>query len=98
MLFLDCPARIDRDSAARCGLPAEVSGRFTMRSTDGPIECAMIRCPAGHWFNGAIESLTSDGKDKHDRCTAAATGHQPREPLPPHPEEPAPHDRRASPG
>ena len=58
MMFLHCPAYLDQDGAARCGLPAEVSCRFTMRSTDGPIEGAMIRCPAGHYFCGAIESLT----------------------------------------
>lgn len=56
MMFLDCPAYLDQDSALRCGLPAEVRCRFTMRSTDGPVESAMIRCPAGHHFCGAIES------------------------------------------
>jgi hypothetical protein len=66
MMFLDCPAYLDQDGALRCGLPAEVRCRFTMRSTDGPVESAMIRCPAGHYFCGAIESLTWDGKDKHD--------------------------------
>src|SRR4029077_7449169 len=66
MMFLDCPAYLDRDGAVRCGLPAEVRCRFTMRSTDGPIECAMIRCAAGHWFNGAIDSLTWDSTDNHD--------------------------------
>jgi len=66
MMFLDCPAYLDQEGALRCGLPAEVRCRFTMRSTDGPIESAMIRCPAGHYFCGAIESLTRDGKDKHD--------------------------------
>jgi hypothetical protein len=65
MMFLDCPAYLDLGSAARCALPAEVRCRFTMRSTDGPIECAMIRCPAGHWFSGAIESLTRDSTDNH---------------------------------
>jgi hypothetical protein len=66
MMFLDCPAWLDHKGAVRCGLPAEVRCRFTMRSTDGPVESAMIRCPAGHYFCGAIESLTWDGKDKHD--------------------------------
>jgi len=28
---------------------------------------AMIRYPAGHWFNGPIESLTLDTKNGHDR-------------------------------
>ena len=72
MMFLDCPAYLDQDGAVRCGLPAEVRCRFTMRSTDGPVESAMIRCPAGHYFCGAIESLTWDGKDTHDPGPAAA--------------------------
>ena len=63
MMFLDCPAYLDAGGAVRCGLPAEVTGRFTMRSTDGPLEGASIRCPDGHYFNGPIESLTWD---KHD--------------------------------
>jgi hypothetical protein len=45
-------------ASQRCGLPAEVRCRFIMRSTGGPVESAMIRCPAGHWFTGPIESLT----------------------------------------
>ena len=73
MMFLDCPAWLDQQGAVRCGLPAEVRCRFTMRSTDGPIESAMIRCPAGHYFCGAIESLTWNGKDNHDPGRAAVT-------------------------
>jgi hypothetical protein len=73
MMFLDCPAYLDHDGALRCGLPAEVRCRFTMRSTDGPVESAMIRCPAGHYFCGAIESLTWDGTDTHDPGSAAVT-------------------------
>jgi hypothetical protein len=73
MMFPDCPAHLDQDGAVRCGLPAEVSCRFTMHSTDGPIESAMIRCPAGHYFCGTIESLTWDSTDKHDPGNAAVT-------------------------
>src|SRR6516165_2641826 len=73
MMFLDCPAYLDQDGAVRCGLPAEVSCRFTMHSTDGPLESATIRCPAGHYFCGAIESLTWPGKDKHDPGSPAVT-------------------------
>jgi hypothetical protein len=72
-MFLDCPAYLDHERTVRCGLPAEVRCRFTMRSTDGPIEAAMIRCPAGHHFNGAIESLTWDSTGNHAPGTAAAT-------------------------
>src|SRR5580693_5413656 len=53
-----CPAFLGHDGAARCGLPAEVEARYIVRSTDGPLESARIRCPRGHWFNGPIESLT----------------------------------------
>ena len=73
MMFLDCPAYLDHEGAVRCGLPAEVRCRFTMHSTDGPVESAMIQCPAGHYFCGAIESLTWDRKDKHDPGSAAVT-------------------------
>jgi hypothetical protein len=60
-MFLDCPAYLNDDGNERCGLPAEVRRRFTMRSTDGPLETAMIRCPVGHWLNGPIECLTLPG-------------------------------------
>ena len=73
MMFLDCPAYLDRDGALRCGLPAEVGCRFTMRSTDGPMESGMIRCPAGHYFCGAIESLTWDRGGRHDPGSAVVT-------------------------
>ena len=57
-MFLDCPAYLDRHGTVRCGLPAEVEDRYTMTSTDGPLESARIRCPDGHMFNGPVESLT----------------------------------------
>ena len=44
-----------------------------MHSTDGPIESAMSQCPAGHYFCGAIESLTWNGTDEHDPGSAAVT-------------------------
>jgi hypothetical protein len=58
MMFLDCPAYLDGDGALRCGLPAEVADRVTLRSTDGPAEILKISCPAGHWFNAPLDSLT----------------------------------------
>jgi len=57
-MFLDCPAYMDKSGSVRCGLPAEVQGRYQMSATDGPLESARIRCPRGHWFNGPVESLT----------------------------------------
>ena len=59
-MFLDCPAYTDPAGTSRCGLPAEIMARFTMCSTDGPIESATISCPVGHHFSGPIDSLTWD--------------------------------------
>jgi hypothetical protein len=58
IMFLDCPAYLDSEGAARCGLPAEVEHWYTLGSTDGPMEGAKIRCPLGHWFNGPVEMLS----------------------------------------
>jgi hypothetical protein len=58
LMFLNCPAYMDNNGAARCGLPAEVHCRYTMNSTDGPLESAKISCPRGHHFNGPIDCLT----------------------------------------
>jgi hypothetical protein len=73
MMFLDCPACLDQESAARCGLPAEVRCRFTMRSTDGPLDSVMIRCPAGHHFSGPVALLTPDSTGNPDPGTATAS-------------------------
>ncbi len=66
VMFFDCPAFMDKSGSVRCGLPAEVEGRYLMSSTDGPLESARIRCPRGHFFNGPVESLTLD----RDTCVA----------------------------
>ena len=65
-MFLDCPAYLDDVGGARCGLPAEIGCRYTMESTDGPLDSVMINCPSGHRFNGPVEFLTwtsSEGRD-----------------------------------
>jgi len=73
VMFLDCPEYMDRDGAARCGLPAAVEYLYTVKSTDGPLESAKIRCPRGHCFNGPLESLTWE-KDQR----AAGSGERSR--------------------
>lgn len=74
MIFLDCPAYLDDEGTARCGLPAEVQCRFTMHSTDGPLESVMIRCPSRHWFNAPAEFLMLDngGSQRMERPEPAA--------------------------
>ena len=73
MMFLDCPDYLDNHGARRCGLPAEVRCRFTMSSTDGPLESVMIRCPSGHWFNGPIASLACPSSHPHGPASSAAS-------------------------
>jgi len=74
VMFVDCPAYMDKTGSARCGLPAEVEDRYLMCSTDGPLESARIRCPRGHWFNGPVESLalaeTADTATRSSRYPA----------------------------
>ena len=80
-MFLDCPAYLDNEGAVRCGLPAEVRNRFIMRSTDGPLESAMIRCPVGHVFNAPIEFLTWDKhQSEHAQERAVPTAAKPSPP------------------
>jgi len=79
-MFVDCPACLDPDGAARCGLPAEVRCRFTMRSTDGPLDSIMIRCPAGHQFSGPVALLTPDRTGNPDQGTAGARSRAARQP------------------
>lgn len=73
--FLDCPAYVGTDGAARCGLPAEVEEQYSIGSTDGPIESARIRCPQGHWFNGPIEFLTMPQKPTQAAVSASPPSH-----------------------
>jgi hypothetical protein len=61
VMFLDCPADMDDDRTARCGLPATVEYCYAAESSRGPVESAKIRCPRGHIFNGPVEFLTFTG-------------------------------------
>jgi hypothetical protein len=87
--FLDCPAYLDKQGLVRCGLPAEAKRRFIMSSTDGPLESAMIWCPAGHFFNGPIKflSLENHGATARGRpsagpaATSAAADNRTAHPL-----------------
>ncbi|HEY2523251.1 MAG TPA: hypothetical protein VGJ19_24280 [Streptosporangiaceae bacterium] len=62
VMFVDCPAYLNRTGTQRCGLPAEVEDLYCLQSTDGPLDSARIRCPRGHWFNGPLEALVLDDR------------------------------------
>jgi hypothetical protein len=42
-----------------CGLPAEVTGRFTLGSTHGEVEHLVTICVGGHWLTPRCETLPS---------------------------------------
>ncbi|HYB86400.1 MAG TPA: hypothetical protein VEC76_06090 [Streptosporangiaceae bacterium] len=81
-MFIDCPEYMDKRGAVRCGLPAEVESRYIIRSTEGPILSAKIRCPRGHWFNGPVESFTWDKSKGETVPQAADVASQDTVPLP----------------
>jgi hypothetical protein len=74
VMLLDCPAYLDDQGAVRCGLPAAVEYRYTVESTDGPLESARIRCPRGHGLNGPVEFLTFTGGRQTLSASATGTG------------------------
>jgi hypothetical protein len=61
LMLLDCPAYLDEDGLARCGLPAAVLYRAIAESTDGPVEILKIKCPVGHHFHAPIQFLSLEG-------------------------------------
>jgi hypothetical protein len=74
-MLVDCPAFLGQDGAVRCGLPAEVEARYTIGSTDGPLESAKIRCARGHWFNGPMEALSAT-ESRRTRSSSSANGRE----------------------
>jgi hypothetical protein len=66
MMFLDCPAYLDHERTVRCGLPAEVRCRFTMRSTNGPMESATS--------HHATQTVAGGGKQTPSRHGGPLTG------------------------
>lgn len=44
-------------SCPDCGVPAEVTERFSLSSTGGPVSHAALSCAAGHHFRMAVDRL-----------------------------------------
>ena len=40
-----------------CGVPAEITERFRLPSTNGPVDHIVLRCAAGHHFRMAADRL-----------------------------------------
>ncbi|HUB40783.1 MAG TPA: hypothetical protein VMA72_18195 [Streptosporangiaceae bacterium] len=43
-----------------CGLPAEITGRFSLSSTDGPVEHVALACVDGHYFRMPLDGLPTE--------------------------------------
>jgi hypothetical protein len=48
--LVECPA---------CGLPAEITDRFTLDGAPGPVEHVKLVCVKRHWFTIPSEQLAS---------------------------------------
>ena len=45
-------------SCPECGVPAEITDRFSLPSTDGPVAHVATSCAAGHHFRMPADRLT----------------------------------------
>jgi hypothetical protein len=61
----ECLSRHESTSATQsmtacpeCGLPAEVTERFSLSSTDGPVEHVALACVDGHYFRMPAEGMS----------------------------------------
>ncbi len=51
-------------SCPECEAPAEVTDRFSLASTDGPVDCVALSCMAGHHFRMPSELLSADSQEQ----------------------------------
>jgi hypothetical protein len=68
LTLVPCPA---------CGVPAEVTGRFSLASTGGPVEHLCLRCVDGHHFRAPADLLPAECRRQlraQDPQWAAARG------------------------
>lgn len=55
----DPAPQLELISCPGCGLPAEVTGRFTLASTHGEVEHLVTICVGGHWLTPRCDALPS---------------------------------------
>ena len=51
-------------SCPDCGVPAEVTERFSLPSTDGPVKHVALSCAAGHHFRMAVDRLPAQAQEQ----------------------------------
>jgi hypothetical protein len=55
----------------QCGAPAEITERFWLDSTDGPVEHLKIDCLSKHWFTPPAETVRQQQITSPDRDLVA---------------------------
>jgi len=65
----------------QCGAPAEITDRFTLASTDGPIEHVAMECAASHHFRLPITMLPGASAE-NDQTQAISPRPLPRHTVP----------------
>jgi hypothetical protein len=62
-------------SCPGCGVPAEITKRFSLPSTDGPVDHIALRCVAGHHFRMPVDMLP---QGRHEVAASVALTANPR--------------------
>lgn len=73
---------MDTTTCPECGAPAEVTDRFVLESTDGPIEHATVVCALRHRFTVLVERLATHAmeseRERRSRAPHSSTASQAR--------------------
>lgn len=54
---MESASNIEIVGCPQCGAPAEVTDRFVLASTDGPVELVKVHCVLRHWFTVLLTDL-----------------------------------------
>jgi hypothetical protein len=65
-------ASVSLSACPECGLPAEITERFSLSSTDGPVEHVALACVDGHHFRMPADRLPPEARSLAEGSGAAA--------------------------
>jgi len=65
-------ASVNLSACPECGLPAEITERFSLSSTDGSVEHVALACVAGHHFRMPADRLSPEARPLAAGSDAAA--------------------------
>jgi hypothetical protein len=63
--LLNCPT---------CGLPAEITDRFTLDGVPTPVELVKLVCIAGHWYTPPVHQLRVGDPERRQAGRELARG------------------------